>query len=61
MALAWNDGVWWFLPNHAVRQPVAAIRSSTGAGMTPVKVAGTPEPESSVMISKTFGVPLLAR
>src|SRR5262245_3283256 len=34
------------------------MRSSVGVGMTPPKVLGTPKPESSVMISRTFGAPL---
>src|SRR5450631_2095362 len=37
---------------------MAATRSRVGVGMTPPKVLGTPKPESSVMISSTFGAPL---
>ena len=33
------------------------MRSMVGVGMTPPKVLGAPKPESSVMISKTFGAP----
>ncbi len=39
------------------RRPLFAIRSSAGVGMTPPKVLGTPKPESSVMMSSTFGAP----
>ena len=34
------------------------MRSSAGVGITPPKVLATPKPESSVMISRTFGAPL---
>src|ERR1039457_162114 len=37
---------------------MAATRSRVGVGMTPPKVLGTPKPESSVMMSRTFGAPL---
>jgi hypothetical protein len=40
------------------RRPASAIRSSPGVGMTPPKVLGTPKPESSVMMRRTFGAPL---
>src|SRR5664279_5231176 len=36
---------------------MAATRSKVGVGMTPPKVLGTPKPESSVMMSSTFGAP----
>jgi hypothetical protein len=34
------------------------MRSRVGVGITPPKVPGTPNPESSVMISRTLGAPL---
>src|SRR5450631_1226913 len=37
---------------------MAATRSRVGVGMMPPKVLVTPKPESSVMMSRTFGAPL---
>src|SRR5262245_12669540 len=34
------------------------MRSSAGVGTTPPKVLGAPKPQSSVIISSTFGAPL---
>src|SRR5262245_28229135 len=39
------------------RKPFLATRSRAGVGMTPPNVLVTPNPESSVMISSTFGAP----
>ena len=44
--------------NVVVAQPVFAMRSIVGVGMTPPKVLGTPKPASSVMMSRTLGAPL---
>src|SRR5512137_287226 len=40
------------------RSPALAIRSRAGVGMTPPKVLGTPNPASSVIMSRTLGAPL---
>jgi hypothetical protein len=50
-----HSAVEW---NCVKRNPIFAIRSSAGAGITPPKVLGAAKPTSSVMISNTFGAPL---
>src|SRR5215470_18669895 len=40
---------------HVYRRPLLATRSSAGVGITPPKVPGAPNPQSSVMISRTLG------
>src|SRR5262249_42544075 len=40
---------------HVYRNPVLAMRSRAGVGMTPPKVLGAPKPQSSVMMSSTLG------
>src|SRR5215472_12555866 len=40
---------------HVYRNPVLPTRSNAVVGMTPPKVAGAPNPTSSVMIRRTLG------
>src|SRR5262245_24346201 len=40
---------------HVYRNPVFATRSSVGVGITPPNLLGAPNPQSSVMISRTLG------